>query len=77
MNTHSVNLSFDMLKISKLVDSNGETFLPAEWQGPAGGGHHRSGTLIFLNIPEEIEILNFILSPGGKFTDLDFEWIIQ
>jgi hypothetical protein len=77
MNTHSVNLNFDMLKVSKLVDSNGEIFLPAEWQGPAGGGHHRSGTLIFLDIPEDIHKLNFLLSPGGKFQDLNFEWIIQ
>lgn len=77
MNTHSVNLNFDMLEVSKLVDSNGETFLPTEWQGPAGGGHHRSGTLIFLDIPENIHKLNFILSPGSKFQDLNFEWIIE
>ena len=77
MNTHSVNLNFDMLKISKLMDSNGEIYLPVEWQGSAGGGHHRSGTLIFSGIPEDIQKLNFLLSPGGKFQDLNFEWIIQ
>ncbi|MDA3939132.1 MAG: hypothetical protein PF693_07470 [Spirochaetia bacterium] len=66
-----------MLKISKLTDSNGETYLPAEWQGPAGGGHHRSGTLIYYDIPEDIQKLNFLLTPGGKFEDLNFEWKIQ
>lgn len=77
MNTHSVDLNFDMLEISRLVDSDGDTFLPVEWQGPAAGGHHRSGTLIFSDIPEKLENLNFILSPGENFTELSFEWILD
>ncbi|MCF6334526.1 MAG: hypothetical protein L3J12_02155, partial [Spirochaetales bacterium] len=77
MNTHSVNLDFNMLEISKLVDSDGNTYLPAEWQGPTDGGHHRSGVLIFSDIPEDLQELNFIMIPGGRFEELDFKWEVK
>ncbi len=77
MNTHSVNLDFNMLEISKLVDSDGNTYLPAEWQGPTDGGHHRSGVLIFSDIPEDLQELNFIMVPGGRFEELDFKWEVK
>ncbi len=77
MNTHSVNLDFDMLKVSKLVDPNGNEYFPDEWQGPDGGGHHRSGVLLFSDIPEDLRELNFIMIPGGRFQTLNFKWEIE
>lgn len=46
MNTHSVELSQDMVKSSILIDDQGTEHQPTSWEGPIGG-HHREGTLTF------------------------------
>ncbi len=46
IDTHSVELDFDVIKISKLV-VDGREMQPVSWDGSAPSGHHRSGTLTF------------------------------
>jgi hypothetical protein len=46
LDTHSVNLKYDMAKIAVLRDDRGSTYRPSIWQGPAGG-HHIAGVLRF------------------------------
>src|SRR3970282_1973076 len=43
LNTHSVALDLDLVKISKLIDDQGNTYQPLSWDG-GSGGHHLSGT---------------------------------
>lgn len=46
MNTHSVELDYDMTKIAALTDDQGGTYPAKSWDG-ASGGHHRQGSLTF------------------------------
>jgi len=45
--THSGNLSDDLLKTAALVDAGGKRHMPAAWEGAGPGGHHREGILQF------------------------------
>ena len=58
LNTHSVELDWDMVKVTTLVDDAGNSYKPQKWEG-AFGGHHREGVLIFTPIvptPKFIEL---------------------
>lgn len=46
LNTHSVDLDYDYLKIIGLGDNTGKTYNPSEWTGEVGG-HHLSGEVHF------------------------------
>jgi hypothetical protein len=46
MNTHSVDLSFDLAQLAVLTTDTGITLQAFKWDGPSGG-HHVSGTLSF------------------------------
>jgi hypothetical protein len=47
MNTHSVDLSYDLSQVSLLRTSQGVEIPAQVWDGPTTGGHHVSGQLIF------------------------------
>ena len=48
MNTHSVDLDkYDLSKLSTLRTDEGREVTAIAWDGPSGGGHHRSGVLVF------------------------------
>ncbi len=47
MDTHSVELDQDMVKIAVLVDDFGKEYDSMGWEGAPAGGHHRGGILIF------------------------------
>lgn len=46
LNTHSVDLDFDLREIVTLIDNNGKEYKPVSWSGDRGG-HHLSGELQF------------------------------
>ena len=59
MNTHSVELDQDMIKIATLVDDSGKKHKPLRWEGASAGGHHREGMLIFSSVtpaPRSVEL---------------------
>lgn len=45
--THSVDLSHDLIKSASLVDAAGRRHAPLAWDGDPPGGHHRKGVLSF------------------------------
>lgn len=47
IDTHSVELDFDLVEISALYDGLGNMYKPLTWEGFPTGGHHREGTLKF------------------------------
>ena len=48
MDTHSVDLDkYDLSKLATLRNDKGREVTPTTWDGPPGGGHHRSGVLVF------------------------------
>jgi hypothetical protein len=46
MNTHSVDLSMDISKLSRLTTESGKAIAALKWDGPLGG-HHVQGKLSF------------------------------
>lgn len=52
MNTHSVNLDFDLAERAVLRDAGGREYRPSGWEAPAGG-HHVNGTLRFDDVDDE------------------------
>ena len=47
LDTHSQDLSDDLMKSATLVLDAGKPIPPLAWQGDAPGGHHRKGVLRF------------------------------
>src|SRR5262245_57675477 len=59
LDTHSQDLSDDLLKSVVLVDEAGTRHAPTAWTGAGPGGHHREGVLSFLppsSKPRSIEL---------------------
>ncbi|MBE3577557.1 MAG: hypothetical protein IMX00_07675 [Limnochordales bacterium] len=63
MNTHSVELNYDLSRLAVLRNDRGEELRPRSWKAPAGG-HHVSVLLVF-------EI------PAGFFTSSRLELVIR
>ena len=48
LDTHSRDLSDDLVKRSVLLDAQGARYSPLAWEGAPPGGHHRAGVLLAL-----------------------------
>lgn len=72
LNTHSIELSQDLGKVSKLVDGQGNEYLPVSWSGGTGG-HHISGDLIFPKIPQDTKLVELKISGIGG-VERTFKW---
>lgn len=47
LDTHSADLSDDLVQSASLTTNDGRTLKPVSWTGAAVGGHHREGVLAF------------------------------
>lgn len=74
MNTHSVDLSDDMTKIVILRDDAGKEYPPTAWEGPGGGGHHRSGTLKFAPLTSKPKFVELVVKGLAKVPERVFRW---
>lgn len=74
-NTHSVELDYDLVKISQLIDDKGEMYKPIFWSG-GKGGHHLEGELIFPAISKSAKIVTLTI-PGIDNKDRVFSWNVQ
>jgi hypothetical protein len=77
MNTHSVDLSQNMVAVSTLKDSNGREYLPKSWDGSPPGGHHRSGVLEFPAIEGEPDSVTLIVREISNVPERTFTWKIN
>ncbi|MBI1936470.1 hypothetical protein HYS31_08640 [Candidatus Woesearchaeota archaeon] len=71
IDTHSVNLDFDLAQISVLYDDLGNIYKPLKWEGSEPGGHHRSGTLIFPKINENAKSIKLVITDSAA---REFNW---
>ncbi len=74
MNTHSVDLSADMLKSVLLRDDSGKQYAPTKWDGPDGGGHHRSGRIEFPALPGNVRSVTLIVKDIAGIPERDYKW---
>lgn len=74
MNTHSVDLDFDLAKISMLYDDIGNGYKPLKWDGSEPGGHHRNGILTFPKISSNAKSIKLIITDSAK---REFSWRLE
>ena len=77
LNTHSVDLGYDLTSIATLSSDAGEKVQPATWNGPAGGGHHREGTLSFPQLKTRGQSLTLTLRGIAGVTERTFTWKVN
>lgn len=71
MNTHSVNLGYDLVAVALLEDDQGRKYRPLTWDGSPPGGHHRSGILEFPAIAKDSKVITLYIKIEP---DRIFEW---
>jgi hypothetical protein len=76
LNTHSVNLNYDMKEISSLQDSDGKIYKAVEWKGSPAGGHHRRGILEFPKLEGTPQSVKLIIRGIAGVPERSFEWKI-
>lgn len=74
MNTHSVDLSDDMTKISTLRDDAGREYKPTAWDGPGGGGHHREGSIKFAALTSKPKYIELVIKGLAQVPERVFKW---
>ncbi len=77
MNTHSVDLGYDLTQIATLSNDSGEQVQPTKWNGPTGGGHHREGTLSFPQLKQRGQTLTLILRGIAAVPERTFIWKVN
>ncbi len=71
MDTHSVDLDFDLTKISILYDNLGNEYKPIKWEGSEPGGHHRSGVLKFSSLNKNAKSIKLVFNDSAT---REFKW---
>lgn len=73
LDTHSVELNYDLVAISKLSDNKGREYFPVSWEGYPLGGHHRKGILKFTQPENDIVSIRLDLNKVAG-VDRVFQW---
>lgn len=74
MDTHSVDLADDMVKVVVLRDAAGNEYAPLKWEGPAVGGHHRQGTVHFAPLSGKMKTLTLVIRNVAGVPERIYEW---
>jgi hypothetical protein len=77
LDTHSAELSDDLMKAAVLVDDRGVEHRPAGWKGDPPGGHHRKGTLDFAPVAPRPGVVELRVQRPGEPTARVFRWPLQ
>jgi len=75
MNTHSVELDYDLIKIVQLTDDLGNSYKPLVWNG-GSGGHHLTGEISFEQLKADPQTLTLAIS-GIDESTATFIWKIK
>jgi hypothetical protein len=74
LNTHSVDLGYELAEVSILQDDSGKTYRAASWKGSPPGGHHRTGTLEFPKLEGTPQTVTLIIKGIAGVSERLFEW---
>jgi hypothetical protein len=77
MNTHSVDLAYDVAALSTLKDDQGREYRPVSWQGSPPGGHHRSGILEFPALEGNPNRVTLVIKDIADVPERTFEWKLE
>src|SRR5262249_21727478 len=77
LDTHTQDLSDDLLRTAALFDDNGGKYDPVAWEGAGPGGHHRTGTLTFKAVSPYPQVLELRVQRTGETSPRTFRWQLQ
>ena len=77
LDTHSRDLSDDLVKDSALVDARGTRYAPIAWEGAPPGGHHREGVLRFKGLGPEPGAFELQIRRPGESAARVFRWTLK
>jgi hypothetical protein len=77
MNTHSEELSQDLVAVCTLKDNQGREYQPINWDGSPGGGHHRQGILEFPELDTNTASITLIIREIADVPERIFEWSVK
>jgi len=74
LDTHSQELTDDLVKTTTLLDDKGKKYVPISWEGAGPGGHHREGTLKFHAISPKPQNIELQIQRAGETAPRSFRW---
>lgn len=77
MNTHSGDLSQDLVSVSTLKDDSGGEYRPVDWQGSPPGGHHRKGVLEFPALNGNTKSVTLVIRGVANVPERIFKWNLE
>lgn len=77
LDTHSVDLNYDLKSISALNTDTGEIVQPTEWTGAPGGGHHKEGVLAFPQLKDRGQSLTLVIKGIADVPERTFTWKVN
>jgi len=77
LNTHTQDLSDDLVKTAVLIDAQGGRHSPTAWEGSAPGGHHRSGILRFRGLGARADAIELQIRRAGEAAPRSFRWKLK
>lgn len=75
--THSQELSDDLLQTARLIAAGGSASAPLDWQGDPPGGHHRKGVLRFKAISPQPATFELRIARTGEAQPRSFRWDLK
>lgn len=77
LDTHSRDLSDDLVKSSLLFDGAGGQHSPTAWDGFPPGGHHREGVLQFKPVSPVPAAIELQIKRSGETAPRSFRWQLK
>jgi len=77
LDTHSSDLSDDLVKSSVLLDGAGGRHAPVAWEGALPGGHHREGVLRFKPVSPQPQSIELQITRTGEDAPRSFRWELR
>ena len=77
MNSHSGDLSQDIVAVSTLKDNQGREYRPTNWQGSPPGGHHRKGVLEFPALDGAPVSITLVIRQIANVPERIFVWTVE
>ena len=75
--THTQELTDDLVRTSVLIDDAGKQFAPLAWEGMAPGAHHRKGVLSFAPIKPLPAAVELRIQRAGENAPRSFRWPLK